>query len=58
MVASSVADLVVVVTMATTGVLMAPVALHLLLVLLAVVAVYLLVLDRVKLWLFSRIAFA
>ncbi len=58
MVASSVADLVVVVTMATAGVLMAPVALHLLLVLLAVVALYLLILDRVKLWLFSRIAFA
>ncbi|MDE2333936.1 MAG: plasma-membrane proton-efflux P-type ATPase [Rhodospirillales bacterium] len=56
--ASSAADLVVVVTMATTGVLMAPVALALLLALLGVVAVYLLVLDRAKLWLFSRISFA
>ena len=58
LVASSAADLLVVVTMASTGVLMAPVALPLLLALLGVVAAYLLVLDRVKLWLFSRIAFA
>ncbi len=55
---SSAADLVVVVTMATTGVLMAPVKLPLLLLLLVVVVAWLLVLDRVKLWLFSRIAFA
>lgn len=56
--ASSIADLAVVVTMATAGVLMAPVPLSLLLALLAVVACYLLLLDRVKLWLFARLAFA
>jgi H+-transporting ATPase len=58
LVMSSAADLLVVVTMAATGVLMAPVKLPLLLALLAVVAAYLLVLDRVKLALFSRIGFA
>ncbi len=56
--ASSVADLVVVVAMAATGVLMAAVKLSLLLALLVVVACYLLLLDQVKRWLFARLAFA
>ncbi len=52
--ACSVADLVIVAAMATTGILMAPVGAALIAVLLAVVAVYLLVLDAMKVQLFRR----
>lgn len=53
---SSIMDLLVVATMATTGVLMTPVGLGLIVMLLAVVAVYLLVLDQLKVRVFRRVA--
>ncbi len=52
---SSIADLIVVCVMAATGILMAAVKLELILTLLAVVAIYLLVLDRIKIQLFKRL---
>jgi H+-transporting ATPase len=54
LIGSSIADLAVVVLMATTGVLMAPVAPALIATLLAVVAVYLLILDQFKILIFRR----
>jgi H+-transporting ATPase len=54
LIASSVADLAVVVLMATTGVFMAPVAPALIAMLLAVVAAYLLILDQFKVLIFRR----
>lgn len=56
LVLSSIMDLLVVATLATTGILMTPVNLGLILVLLAVVAVYLLVLDQLKIRMFRRLA--
>ncbi|MDE2301835.1 MAG: plasma-membrane proton-efflux P-type ATPase [Sphingomonadales bacterium] len=53
---SSIADLVVVAAMATTGILMAPVSGRLIALLLAVVAVYLLILDQMKVGMFRRLA--
>ena len=55
LVVSSIVDLIVVSMMAAAGILMAAVTLKLILTLLAVVAVYLLVLDRVKIQLFKRL---
>ena len=54
LVASSIADIVIVVLMATTGVLMTPVEPQLIAMLLAVVAVYLLILDQFKVLIFRR----
>ena len=53
---SSVVDLAVVIAMAVTGILMTPVNLTLIVLLLVVVAAYLLVLDRLKVQLFRRLA--
>ncbi|MBU6443202.1 MAG: HAD-IC family P-type ATPase, partial [Alphaproteobacteria bacterium] len=52
---SSIIDLAVVSTMASTGILMAPVSLRLILLLLAVVAAYLLILDQLKVQMFRRL---
>jgi len=54
LIASSIADLVVVVLMATTGVLMTPVSPPLIAMLLGAVAVYLLILDQFKVVIFKR----
>lgn len=54
---SSVMDILVVAALATTGVLMTPVSLGLIIVLLVVVASYLFVLDGVKVRVLSRLAF-
>ncbi|MGB5949937.1 MAG: plasma-membrane proton-efflux P-type ATPase [Parvibaculum sp.] len=56
LVASSLADLVVVTAMAATGILMAPVSLTLIVPLLLVVAVYLFILDHLKVRIFRRLA--
>src|SRR5574337_1331563 len=56
LIVSSVVDLVVVTAMATTGILMTPVSLTLIGLLLVVVAAYLLVLDRLKVHVFRRLA--
>ena len=53
---SSIIDLLVVSTMASTGILMAPVSPKLILGLLAVVAVYLFILDQLKVQMFRRLA--
>ena len=53
---SSIVDLVVVATLATTGVLMTPVSPELIVLLLVVVAVYLLILDQLKVRMFRRLA--
>ncbi len=53
---SSIADLLVVAAMATIGVLMTPVSLELIVLLLVVVALYLLVLDQLKVRMFRRLA--
>ncbi|MDE2353318.1 MAG: HAD-IC family P-type ATPase, partial [Alphaproteobacteria bacterium] len=53
---SSIIDLAVVSTMASTGILMAPVSFKLILALLAVVAVYLFMLDQLKVQMFRRLA--
>ena len=54
LVSSSIADLAVVAVMATMGVLMAPLNPLLIVELLAVVAVYLLIIDQFKVLLFRR----
>ena len=54
LVASSIADLVVVTLMATKGVLMTPVSLTLLAELLCAVAIYLIILDQLKVLIFRR----
>lgn len=54
LVASSLADLTVVATMATAGILMAPVSLSLVAELIAIVAIYLLILDYIKVLVFRR----
>ena len=54
LIVSSIADLVIVVFMATTGVLMTPVAPALIATLLAAVAGYLLILDQFKILIFRR----
>ncbi len=56
LVASSLADLVVVTAMAAMGILMAPVSLRLIVPLLLVVAVYLFILDHLKVRIFRRLA--
>lgn len=56
LIGSSIADLAVVTAMATTGVLMTPVAFTLIVWLLAAVAVYLVVLDQLKVQIFRRLA--
>jgi len=56
LVASSAIDLVIVIAMATTGVLMAPVNLSLIFLLLAAAAAYLFVLDQLKVQVFHRLA--
>lgn len=56
LVISSVVDLLVVAAMATAGILMAPISPTLIVALLAVVAVYLLVLDQLKVQVFRRLA--
>ena len=56
LIVSSVADLVVVIAMAVFGILMAPISLALIFPLLAIVAVYLLMLDRLKVRVFRRVA--
>lgn len=56
LVVSSVVDLAAVATMAVLGILMAPVSLTLIVLLLAVVAAYLLVLDQFKVQMFRRLA--
>jgi H+-transporting ATPase len=53
---SSIMDLLIVATLATTGILMTPVSLGLIIQLLAVVAVYLLALDQLKVRMFRRLA--
>lgn len=53
---SSVADLIVVTAMAATGIFMAPVALTILISLLAVIAAYMILLDVLKVQLFRRLA--
>jgi H+-transporting ATPase len=57
LIASSVIDLVVVVAMAVAGILMTPVSPTLIGLLLVVVAAYLLVLDKLKVQVFRRLAF-
>lgn len=54
LIASSVADLIVVAAMASEGVLMAPVDPRLIAELLAIVAIYLLILDQLKVAIFRR----
>ncbi len=53
---SSIVDLLVVAAMASTGVLMTPVSPELIVLLLAVVAAYLLILDQLKVRMFRRLA--
>jgi H+-transporting ATPase len=56
LIVSSIVDLLVVAAMATMGILMAPVSPELIVLLLALVAVYLLVLDQFKVRIFRRLA--
>ena len=56
LVLSSIMDLLVVAMLATTGILMTPVNPGLIILLLAVVAAYLLVLDQLKVMMFRRLA--
>lgn len=56
LVASSIIDLVVVTAMATAGILMSPVSPTLIALVLAVVALYLLILDQLKVQVFRRLA--
>ncbi|MBU6472064.1 MAG: plasma-membrane proton-efflux P-type ATPase [Alphaproteobacteria bacterium] len=56
LIVSSLIDLAIVIAMASTGILMAPVNLKLILVLLVVVAAYLFMLDLLKVQMFRRLA--